>query len=140
MAVYSPLNDPAYQAYRAESEYLKQDRHHRMWESIGSLQRRWQSAQPGYADQTRNAQENVANDFESRGFYSGGERVRQQVLAASDIENRRREQEQAYYEQVYGEQSDAYRDMAQIGMEQAMQEYQARARQELFEYNRLYGG
>ncbi len=139
MAQYSPLNDPAYQAYMRQSSYQKEDRNSRMWEAIGSAQRRWQAVQPQYQDQTRNATSAVDLDYENRGLYRSGARVMDRTYAAQDIEHRRRAAEQDYYEQVYGEQTDAYRDVAQLTMEQGLQEYQARARQQLFEYNQQYG-
>jgi hypothetical protein len=139
VAVYSPLNDPAYQAYMAESEWEKQSRHHQMWERIGSKQRMWNAQQPGYQLQQQAAGTNIDNDYESRGFYHSGARMAERAQAFNTIEAQRRVAEQGYYEDVHNEQASAMRDMGRVTTQQAMQEYQARARQQLFEYNRMYG-
>lgn len=137
--MYSPLNDPAYQAYMAESEWDKQNRHLQMWSRIGSKQRMWQAQQPGYQLQQQAAAQNIDDDYESRGFYQSGARMADRAQAFNTIEAQRRLAEQGYYEDVYNEQDSAMREMGKITTQQAMQEYQARARQQLFEYNRMYG-
>lgn len=88
-AVLNPEEDPQFLGFLRGAGIDEANLRAEVARRVGALQREAQNALPDYANQQRDAMENISGDALSRGVFRGGRRLVLQQRATDDIARRR---------------------------------------------------